>query len=251
MRTVNWAVVWSDAQEVDKIAAATRGQLRKWRDELNRSEVRLHLPLDFGREADLGEALKALSRNELLSRVDRRRPLKPFVAMLESHLSPVFNTPAVYRCRWRFLLDSGLLSSDTAAELAVLLRLPEFELERRLSEGMFLRRAVGQSDPTDDKYVAEARRLNPDIDRLLQTHVFEQKPTITGRFGASDFLVYTCTAGPLPPLIYFPEAARDGLPHAGQFAARVIGSVNYASNPPAPGLPNLVLRAAILYLPVT
>lgn len=265
MRTRNWAVVWSDEKEVDKIAEATKGQLRKWRDELGRSEIKLRLPLleftpaqaqvsptlDYEREADLGDALEPLSREGILTRVERRRPFKPFVGMLEGRIGPILNTGAVHRCKWRFLRASGLLSGESTAEVEVLLKLPEYELERRLAQGMFLLQPVaGQTATFDDKYVSEARRLNPDIDALLAGHIYEQKPTIIAHLGTGDYLVYGCLAKPLTPLICFPQAARDDLPHAGEFAARVVGSINYAPNPPSPGMPNLMLRAAILYLPV-
>jgi hypothetical protein len=153
------------------------------------------------------------------------------------------------KCEWKFYKDSGLLSDDSERVIEDLLKLPDWELVKRFEEAHYMISPTEYRNKFQEKFRTEVERKNPSISQIVSDHLAKMKPTLQGRYNGENCLVYS-TENIEPPLVYFPEAAREYLPDAFGFYGRITGIVNYVANPPLKGAPSLILRATVLSLPL-
>jgi hypothetical protein len=262
----NWAVVWSDNAEIEKIANATAGQLAKLRERISAGEFALKLPLleystghaesklplDFEREATLINSLEPLSGTKFLEKIHDRRPFRPFVAMLEGNFLVIYNASEYFRCRWNYLKQSRLVSEESSHEIDSLLRLADWEIENYFEKGKPTGKETRETFDMD--LIREAEKKNPEANQLVMKHVMKEKPVITVPYNGNNYLAIGFektdrTPGIQDPTILFPEASRESIPNAGSFYGRVCGIVNFMANPP-PLYSNVILQSVILALPM-
>ena len=206
--------------------------------------------LDFGRESDLINKLDPLDRNKLISEVDSRKPFRPFSAMLEGRFLANFHLPDYLRSIWQFLIKSNLLCEKSIEEIESLVRLPDWELIERFKSADYPIGPNQYGNSFEDGYIMEAEQKNPAARYMVNDYIFQDKPTLKGRYNSEDHLVYSFEDMGKPPLVYFPVSARESIPNAPDFYGRVCGIVNFVPNPPLQGMPTLIFRTDILALPL-
>lgn len=257
----NWAVIWSDRDEIEKITNATASQLVKLKERILAGELKLtlpsleytlgrtdsNLPLDFEREATLINSLDPLNEQRFMEEVKAREPFRPFVAMLEGTFLAIYWLPDYYRCRWSYLKNSHLVGEESLRKIESLLRLADWEIQDHFKKGKLAEKETIETFDMD--LIREAEKKNPEANQLVYKHVIKKKPVNTVAYNGNNYLAITFGKPGQPPTILFPEASRESIPDAPGFYGRVCGIVNFIANPP-PLMSGLVLQAVILALPV-
>jgi len=257
----NWAVVWSDSAEIEKITDASASQLNKLKARISAGEASLKLPfieyttghvaskphLDFEREATLIDSLEPLSGAKFLEKMHDRKPFRPFVAMLEGNFEIVYKLSEWFRCRWNYLIQSRLVSEESVQEIESLLGLADWEIENHFGNG----NQTGKNiiNTFDQHLIREAKAKNPESNQLINMHVMGKKPVSIALYNGKNYLAIAFEKVGREPTILFPEASRESIPNAGSFYGRVCGIVNFMANPP-PFYSNVILQSVILAIPM-
>jgi hypothetical protein len=259
----NWAVVWSDKTEIEKITDASADQLKKLKERITAGELSLKLPfieystghvesklpLDYERETTLINSLKPLSGVEFSEELHKREPFRPFVAMLEGKFILPYSAPKMFRCRWDYLKQSCLIGEDNSNKIDSILKLPDWELEDQFEKG-----DNGPAIAFDRELIKEATLKNPNANSMVTAHMLEKKPVNMLAYEGTEYLILALEKTAQPPAIHesailFPEASRGSIPNSSEFYGRVIGVVNVIANPPKL-FTNFILRSVILALPI-
>lgn len=257
----NWAVVWSDKAEIEKITDASAGQLTKWKDRISAGEVSFKLPLieyttghvesklplDFERETNLINSLEPLNDAQFPEMMHERKPFRPFVAMLEGTFLLAYNAVDMFRCRWEYLKQVHLVGDESSQKIDSFLQLPDWEFEALYKRGV---------DPIitfDRKLIKEAELRNANANQMVTMQLLKEKPVNMVEYDGNTYLVISFKKvdqeAIQEPTILFPKSSRRSIPNASSFYGRVCGIVNFVANPP-PLHSNVVLQSAILALPV-
>jgi hypothetical protein len=257
----NWAVVWSDKEEIEKITNASAGQLTKWKERILAGEASLKLPyieyttghvesklpLDFERETTLINSLEPLNDAQFLEKLHERKPFRPFVAMLEGTFLLAYNAVGMFRCRWEYLKQVRLVGDESSQKIDSFLQRPIWEFEALYEKG---------EDPIitfDRKLIKEAELRNANANQMVTMQLLKEKPVNMVEYDGKTYLVISFKKADQEaiqePTILFPQSSRGSIPNASSFYGRICGIVNFVANPP-PLHSNVVLQSVILALPV-
>jgi len=258
----DWAIVWSDRDEMKRIYNKSKNGIVKLREELKKGNLTIKLPfleyttgdvmegspLDFELESFLLNELKPLSKDEIIEHIKANKPFKPLIVVLEGVLQPMFNKYKFIRLQLEFLEKSNLLSKESEKEIESLLSLSDLELERIYDESFYDISEGEQKSRLIEKYINEAKAKNQFILELVVNHIIKQKPTLIGEHDDSSYMVYFCQKY-TAPLIYFPIKAKHSIPSQAGFMARIIGVLTFASNVPLINTSTFVIKVAALAIP--
>jgi hypothetical protein len=258
----DWAVVWSDAEEIDKILSASEGQIRDLLNKIKAGEVTLKLPfieystrqsdskqpLDFEREATLINSLEPLTTDKFSERWQSRKPFRPFVAMVEGTFILVFNPTEYYKSKWNYLKQSNLVGDESVQKIESYLQLADWEITEKFKAKD--NQNDGRSIQTFDiDLMNEAKNRYPNALNLINRNIFEEKPLFKADYNYKKYIIINFNV-PQSPSILFPISAREYIPGIARFYGRICGIVNVLVNPPLEGMPNIALQAVILALPI-
>lgn len=258
----DWAIVWSDRDEMKKIYNKSKSGIVKLREELNKGNLTIKLPfleyttgdmtedspLDFELESFLLNELKPLSKDETIEHIKSNKPFKPVIVVLEGVLQPMLDKYKFIRLQFEFLEKSTLLSKESEKEIESLLNFSDLELGRIYDESFYYISENEQKSRLLEKYMNEAKVKSQSIQELVFNHIIKQKPTLIGEHDDSSYMVYFCqdyTA----PIIYFPIKAKQSIPSQAGFMARIIGVLTFASNVPLNNTSTFVIKVAALAIP--
>lgn len=259
---IRWAPVWTDEDLIRPVLIQASSSLKKVKD---RSTLRLSFPffeyeyqpseseqkLYFHREVDLAEHLEMKSINEILGRVNELKPFKPFIVQIEETLILPLDLPEYFRFILNYLLKIPEIPKSQKREIRVLASLPREVLQEKILKSGDTRSPFPFA--LADKYVKPILTIYPNLGETITNLAVKEKIAIRNTFRGVEHLVYFVSLGNKPSdfAIYFPISAKDSLPNAGEFRARVIGIVSYTANLPLgmkKGMP-FFIRAVSLLLP--
>lgn len=195
--------------------------------------------LDYELELILLNKLKPLNKKDINEKIRENKQFKPKVVMFEGTVCQMMSTAGFLKTQWKFLYDSGLLSEASNAEVEKLLQLSDFEIGKLYSDSMYI---------IQGKYILEAKKKNPNIIRALNNYLFSQKPALIGNYKGMEYLVYFADEYSAP-FLYFPLSSKDSLPNYSGFYARIIGTLNFASNIPMINNSSFIVKVAALGIP--
>lgn len=258
----DWAIVWSDRDEMKKIYNKSKSGIVKLREEFNKGNLTFKLPfleyttgdmtedspLDFELESFLLNELKPLCKDEIIEHIKGSRPFKPIIVVLEGILHPMMDTNKFLRLQFEYLKNSNLLSKESEMEIESFLSLSDLEFVRIYDESLYDIGNGGQQSKLREKYIDEAKIKNQFIMELLVNHIIDQKPTLIGEHDDSRYMVYF-NKEYSAPLIYFPVKAKKSIPSQSGFMARIIGVLTFASNVPLLNTSTFVIKVAALAIP--
>lgn len=258
----DWAIVWSDKDEMEKIYNKSKSRIIRLREEFNKGNLTLKIPfleyttgdmtkyspLDFELESFLLNELKPLCKDEIIEHAKESKPFKPIIVVLEGMLHPMMDANKFLRLQFKYLKNSSLLSKKSELEIESFLSLSDLEVERIYDESLYDIGNGEQQSKLREKFIDEAKMKNPFILELLVNHIIDQKPTLIGEHDDSKYMVYF-NKEYSAPLIYFPVKAKNSIPSQSAFMARIIGVLTFASNVPLINNSTLIIKVAALAIP--
>lgn len=266
MTDIKWVPVWTDEKMLKIVINSNLTTLRKFREDINRGEVKIKIPfleyktgtiaeaetLPFTKENDLAKVLTVSKRNEILEKVGQEKDFTPFVVNLEGDFHMMMDIPRWIREEVDYLLTISKMREPFKAEIERIRNLSDVELNSEFLKGMYNAPPDNRSNISMRKYRDILKTDYPEIGRMIADSVVSKKPTIISRFNGKDYLTYF--VGEKMEVFggffaYFPLESASDLPNLNSFKARIIGIIFFNANPPQKGLSLLTFVGVSIFLP--